>query len=109
MEKKKIKKLEDFCRILQDAKMAGFSSMNDILCCIEEGELKSLMTRYLYDNNMTHEMLLSFIKNTGQEQPKTTVDFTERIRASMETVEKLELLLGGQNRSNEKSERASFL
>ena len=109
MEKNKIKKLEDFCRILQEAKMAGFSSMNDIICCIEEGELKSLMTRYLYDNNMTHEMLLSFIKNTGQEPPKTTADFTEKIRSSMVTSEKIELLLRGQTWTNEKSEIASFL
>ncbi len=109
MEKKKIKKLEDFCRILQDAKMAGFSSMNDIVFCIEEGEIKSLLTKYIYDNNMTHEMLLSFIKNTGQEPAKTTGDFTEKIRLSMGTSEKIELLLGGQKRTNEKSEIAAFL
>lgn len=109
MEKKKIKKLEDFCRILQDSKMAGFHSMNDIIFCIEEGELKSLMTRYLYDNNMTQEMLLSFIKNTGQEPAKTTDDFTEKIRLSMETSEKIKLLLKGQKWTNEKSESAALL
>jgi hypothetical protein len=108
MEKKKIEKLEDFCRILLDAKMAGFSSMNDIIFCIEEGELKSLMTRYLYDNNMTREMLISFIKNFGQEPAKITDDFTEKIRVSMGTSEKIKLLLTGQNRINEKSEIAAF-
>ena len=89
-------KLTDFYRILLEAERAGVQSISDILPLVEEGELKSAMTRYLRDEGMNCQILIALIKNLGSEPGNKTGDFLEKIRALETVKEKLELLIKGQ-------------
>jgi hypothetical protein len=88
--------LADFYRILLQAERAGVQSINEIIPVLEEGELKSLMARYLRDEGMNCQILITFIKNIGHEPGNKTGDFLEKIRAFDTVKEKLELLIRGQ-------------
>jgi len=96
MEKDQNKMLTDFYRVLLEAERAGVQSINEIIPSVDEGELKSLMTRYLRDEGMNCQMLITLIKNLGDEPGTKTGDFIEKIRALNTTGEKLELLIKGQ-------------
>ena len=90
------KELADFYRVLLEAERAGVQSISDIIPSVEEGELKSIMARYLRDEGMNCQMLIALIKNLGYEPGNRTGDFAEKIRVLNSTGEKLALLVKGQ-------------
>ncbi|HPS87077.1 MAG TPA: DUF6306 domain-containing protein [Spirochaetota bacterium] len=96
MEKNRNQELADFYRILLEAERAGVQSISDILPSVEEGELKTLMTRYLRDEGMNCQILISLIKNLGFDPGNKTGDFLGKIRALDTVKEKLDLLIKGQ-------------
>lgn len=90
------RKLADFYIVLLEAERAGVQSISDILPTVEDGELKSIMTRYHRDEGMNCQMLIALIKNLGYEPGNRTGDFVEKIKELKTTAEKLELLVKGQ-------------
>lgn len=96
MKSDQSKELSDFYRILLEAERAGVQSISDIIPSVEDGELKSIMTRYLRDEGMNCQMLIALIKNLGFEPGNKTGDFVEKIKALDTTEEKLQLLIKGQ-------------
>lgn len=96
MEQNKNKELTDFYRILLEAERAGVQSISDIIPEVSEGELKSLMTRYLRDEGMNCQLLIALIKNLGYEPGNKTGDFAEKIRSLNTVEEKFQLLIKGQ-------------
>lgn len=96
MDQERKSRLADFYRILLEAERAGVQSINYILPSVEDGEMKSLMTRYLRDEGMNCQILISLIKNLGADPGNRTGDFVEKIRALQTTGEQLDLLIKGQ-------------
>lgn len=96
MDQERKSRLADFYRILLEAERAGVQSINYILPSVEDGEIKSLMTRYLRDEGMNCQILISLIKNLGADPGNRTGDFVEKIRALQTTGEQLDLLIKGQ-------------
>lgn len=89
-------RLADFYRILLEAERAGVQSINYILPSVDDGDLKLLMTRYLRDEGMNCQILISFIKNLGIDPGNKTGDFVEKIRSLKTTGEQIDLLIKGQ-------------
>lgn len=90
------RKLADFYTVLLEAERAGVQSISDIIPLVEDGELKTIMSRYLRDEGMNCQMLIALIKNLGYEPGNKTGDFVEKIKGLKTAAEKLELLVKGQ-------------
>lgn len=78
MKNKNSKELADFYRKILEAERAGVQSINGIIPSLENGELKSMMETYLRDEGMNCQVLISLIKNLGEDPGNKTGDFAER-------------------------------
>lgn len=62
MKSDQSRKLADFYTVLLEAERAGVQSVSDIIPSVEDGELESIMIRYIRDEGMNCQMLIALTK-----------------------------------------------
>ncbi len=88
--------LIDFYNLLLEAERAGVVVIEEMLEAVEDQGLKTMLEKFLRDEGTDCKILFDLIMDEGGAPSKKTGDFVEKIRALPTLVEKVDLLIKGQ-------------
>jgi hypothetical protein len=88
--------LVNFYNLLLEAERAGVAVLGELVPQIKNHPLQSTLKKFLRDEGLNCRILMSLIYDLDLEPSKRTGDFVSKVRDRKSIVEKVELLIHGQ-------------
>lgn len=88
--------LVNFFNLLLEAERAGVAVLKELVPQIKNHPLQSTLKKFLRDEGLNCRILMSLIYDLDLEPSKRTGDFVNKIRDRKSIIEKVELLIHGQ-------------